>query len=287
MTKKTTILGINGSFGTLFSELLFNENQSVITGIDLSSTNSPSAKCSAYAPSDLTVFNEEVKLLVMESDVIIMCLPEDIAYRFIDIYIRYLSKNALLVDTLSVKSQIAALYNDNGFTALSLNPMFGPDLEFEGKNIIVVKIKDSDLSDGFISLLKTWKVNLITLTSEEHDKMTSLVQVATHAAVMAFGMTLIQSEIPVTELLKVATPPFLNMCTLFARITSGTKNVYWSIQTENMYASEIRKALINNLVTLDKSIQDEHEADFNQLIEPTTPGEKAIFKTLSQNFQKK
>jgi prephenate dehydrogenase len=287
MNKKTTILGVNGGFGCLFSELISAEDQMIITGVDLTDKELPAAKCSRYLPSDLTVFNDEVKLLISESDLIIICLPEHITYTFLDLYRSYISKNSLLVDTLSVKSQIVSVYNDNGFNALSLNPMFGPDLLFEGKNMIVVKIKESGLSEWVISLLSTLKVNLIYLTSEEHDKMTSIVQVATHAAVMAFGITLNQSDVSVNELLKIATPPFLNICTLFSRITSGNKNVYWSIQKENIYASQIRNALINNLIALDKSIHEDHEEVFNQLIEPNTPSEKVIFTALSQGYKSK
>ena len=286
MRKKIIILGINGSFGILFSKLFFKEEEIFVAGVDLSNEASPLANCSAYIPSDLTVFSEEIKGLARDADLIIMCLPEHVAYHFLGLYKHHISKDTLLVDTLSVKSEITAVYHGNGFTALSLNPMFGPDLDFKGKNMIVVKIKDSDKSDWFTSRLKTWEVNFTYLTGSEHDTMTSIIQVATHAAVMAFGTVLNQPKIPVTEFLKVATPPFLNMCTLFARITSGTKNVYWNIQRENVYASEIRKAMINNLTALDKSINEGREEDFNQLIEPNTSNDKAAFKALSGNFNK-
>ena len=284
MKKQVTILGINGGFGALFSRLLFSDEELTITGVDLNDSIHQNSNCSRYIPSDVSVFNEELKLVIGSSDVIIICLPEDAAYHFLNLYKRFISQTALLIDTLSIKAKVASSYIENDFNALSLNPMFGPDLPMEGKNIIVIKFKSSQTSEWFIALLKTWRLQMVYTTSDEHDKMSSYIQVATHATLMAFGITLNNADIPVTELLKVATPPFLNMTALFGRIISGNKNVYWNIQKENGYASAIRKTLINNLIALDKSIDEGGEEDFNKLIEVKTPEQKEFFQKLSNHF---
>src|SRR6202012_3215542 len=114
-------------------------------------------------------------------------------------------------------------------------------------------------------------------TSEEHDQMSSLIQVATHAAVLAFGMTVTNSGFSITDLVKVATPPFLNLSALFGRITGGNKKVYWNIQNDNVYGSGVRKELIKNLIALDKSIDEGTEADFYQLTEVRTFEQKGMF----------
>jgi prephenate dehydrogenase len=284
MEKKVTILGINGSFGSLFSRLLCEQNELIIIGVDLNSEIHISGKCSKYIQADLRLFNENLKSLLSESDLIIICLPEDIAYKFLNLYEYYISKSTLLIDTLSVKNEVASFYEKNHFNALSLNPMFGPDLQMEGKNIIIVKFKETAASNWFISLLETWKLNIVYATSDEHDKISSIVQVATHAAIMAFGATLNESDISITELLKVATPPFLSMSALFGRIVSGNKKVYWNIQNENTYAAEARKKLIKNLIALDKSIDNNKEGDFNNLIEAKTSDQTEAFKRLSDHF---
>jgi prephenate dehydrogenase len=162
--------------------------------------------------------------------------------------------------------------------------MFGPDLQIDGKNIIVVKFKETPASAWFISLLKLWNLNIVFTTSDEHDKMSSIIQVAAHAAVMAFGITLNNSDFSLKDLLKVSTPPFLSLSSLFGRIVSGTKKVYWNIQNENPYAYDVRKALIKNLIALDQSIDGKKEEDFNALIEPKTQDQKEAFKELSHNF---
>ncbi|MGZ3763093.1 MAG: prephenate dehydrogenase dimerization domain-containing protein [Mucilaginibacter sp.] len=284
MKKQVAILGINGGFGALFSRLLSAEEGLAITGVDLNNSVYQHSSCYRYLPSDVGMFSEELKLVVSSSDIIIVCLPEVAAYNFFNLYQSFISKQALLIDTLSIKADVAAIYIENDFNALSLNPMFGPDLPMEGKNIIVIKFKESARSEWFISLLKTWMLHIVYATSEEHDKISSIIQVATHAAVIAFGITLNSADHSISELLKVSTPPFLSLSALYGRIISGKKNVYWNIQKENAYASAIRKTLINNMVALDKSIDEDREDDFNALIDPKDPDQKEIFLKLADHF---
>jgi prephenate dehydrogenase len=283
MSKKGVILGINGGFGSLLSGLLFNEGLT-LTGVDLADIPNQSCKCSRYIASDVAVLNKEIRDALKESDVIIICLPEDASYEFFKLYDRYILKSALLIDTLSVKNEIASIYAENEFNALSLNPMFGPDLSMKGKNIIVIKFGEPKVSDWFIALLKVWELNIVYTTCEEHDQMSSFIQVATHAAILAFGITLTNSNLSMIDLMKVATPPFLNMSALFGRIIASHKKVYWNIQKENVYASGVRKSLIKNLMALDKSIDEGIEDDFNKLTEVKTEDQKEIFMKLSGYF---
>ncbi len=283
MEKRVAILGINGGFGRLFSELLFLEKQLTVTGVDLGDPDGQ-AKFSSYIKADLAIAVEEIKQLAAASDVIILCLPEAVAYKFLAIYKTCISKAALLIDTLSIKREISLLYDESDFSALSLNPMFGPDLEIEGKNIIVVKRGQTPLSGWFIALLEAWKLNIVYLDSEQHDRISALIQVATHAATMSFGIALNNFEIPLEKLLKIATPPFYSMSALFGRIVSGNKGVYWNIQQENAYASAMRKELIRNLTELDKCIDEGRQEDFNALIDPKTADQKKVIKSLSDQF---
>jgi prephenate dehydrogenase len=284
MKKKIAILGINGGFGALFSRQLFKEKNADITGVDLAQDISPSAECLTYIPSDVTMIRHELRLVIEQSDVIIICLPEEIAYKFLQVYEPYILRTALLVDTLSIKRKIASVYTKNNLNALSLNPMFGPDLPIKGNNMVVIKFNESQISAWFIGLLNLWGVKIVYTTSDQHDQISSFVQVATHAAIMAFGITVNNADFPTGDLLKVATPPFLSLITLFGRIVSGSKEVYWNIQQENVYASGVRKALIKNLIELDKSIDDGNQDAFKQLIEAKADGQKEIYQKLADHF---
>jgi prephenate dehydrogenase len=277
-------LGVNGGFGGLISRLLMKEEKVIVIGVDLNDQPAPTSRCSKYIGSNVTVIDNALVLMIRETDIIIICLPETIAYKFLDQYKRHLSKKSLLIDTLSVKEKVASIYEENDFTGLSLNPMFGPDLSIEGKNIVVVKFKHLPASDWFVSLLGLWKLNIVYTTAEDHDKMTSILQVAAHAAIMAFGMTLNNSDVPLNRLLEIATPPFVTLSTLSGRILSGNKKVYWDIQNENPFASEARQALIKNLTLLNNSVEDGLEDDFNKLITPRTDETLEIFRKLSAYF---
>lgn len=284
MKKKIIVLGINGGFGGVISRLLCNEEGSTIVGVDLSDHPSTTAKCSKYVRSDLTSTDSDFIALIKDAYIIIICLPESVAYKFFEQYDQHISKTSLLIDTLSVKQKISSIYNDNGFTALSLNPMFGPDLAMEGKNIVAIKFDNLPATEWFISLLEKWKLNIVYTTAMEHDKMTSIIQVATHAAIMAFGITLNSSDVALADLLKVSTPPFLTLTSLAARIISGNKKVYWDIQNENPFASAVRGALLNNITLLNNTIEEGNEDGFTELIGPDTEEKKELFRKLSIYF---
>ena len=268
----------------MFSSRLYNEEQLEINGIDLNSRLADSSNCNFYYQSDLTTANAETGSIIGESDIIIICLPEEVAYKFLELYGSQIPKTALIVDTLSIKSAVSSIYVKNDFNALSLNPMFGPDLKMDGQNIIVIKFKETPLSQLFVGYLVLWNLNIIYLTAEEHDRATSVIQAATHAAIIAFGATLKDSGLAIPELLKIATPPFLTLASLYARIASGSKNVYWNIQKENIYAAEARKALIENLGKLDKSISDGSEENFSRLVTPDTIGQTESLNQLADHF---
>lgn len=284
MKKKIIILGVNGGFGSVFCNLLLKQELLTITGVDLGSVSRFIDEPVNYCQSNLAAFDEALISIIQEADIIIACLPEHVAYQFLQLYIPYISDGALVIDTLSIKNQVAAIYTEHNIHALSLNPMFGPDLSPAGRNIIVISFKESELSKWFIGILSDLKLNLVFTTSDEHDRLSSLLQVATHAAIMTFGVTLAQSGQSVNILSSIATPPFLSMSTLYGRIALGNKEVYWNIQKENDYASDIRKALINNLTLLDQYIDQDKEEQFNQMIEIQNEDQLDFFKKLQTNF---
>jgi len=278
MSKNITILGINGGFGALFSRFLSKEPNLIITGVDLGPNVSQSSECSKYIQANISLISKDVKAIIFQSDLILICLPEEITYIFFDKYGNHISKSTLIIDTLSVKSKIATIYLRNDFNALSLNPMFGPDLSIVGKNIAVIKFLESEFSNWFISLLAKWNLCIRHLTSEEHDRLTAYIQVATHSVLIAFGMTLKDSAFSITELLNAATPPFLSLSTFFGRISSGNKNVYWNIQEENTFAKSVRKTLIENLITLDKTIIDGDRPAFDLILDSKTEDQEEFLR---------
>jgi prephenate dehydrogenase len=264
MNKKAIVLGINGKLGKLFTKLLSDENIEII-GFD----QSPSAKfdCTKYIEWDLSKPYNGLDLLIKEADYLIICLPAKITFNFFNNYDSQLFKQILVLDTLSIKSGIASIYLEKGLSALSINPMFGPDLELAARNMIVCNYANNADAEWLVSLFSNRGVRVTFLSADEHDKVTSIVQAATHAAIMAFGSALSKFGIDINKQLVVSTPLFYSLYAIYSRIISGNSDVYWEIQTENPYAEAARSVLIDSLQSIDNTIKNNKENSFSELFD--------------------
>jgi prephenate dehydrogenase len=119
----------------------------------------------------------------------------------------------------------------------------------------------------------------------------AMCQAATHAAVLAFGITLMQSGVGVRELLKVAPPPHLTMLALLSRILAGSPAVYWEIQSVNAHAETARVQLEDSVRHVSSAAKDEES--FGQLVDElraflgTTSSQLAnIAESIFQNLNK-
>jgi prephenate dehydrogenase len=264
MKKKAIVLGINGKLGGLFAKLLSDDNVEII-GFD----QSPNAKfdCSKYIEWDLSEPYSGLDLIINEADYLIICLPAKVTFTFFNNYDSHLFHQILIVDTLSIKSTISAIYLEKKLSALSINPMFGPDLELAGRNMIVCSYANCANAEWLISLFSNRGVRVTFLSADEHDKATSIVQAATHASIMAFGLTLSKLGIDISKQLDVSTPLFYSLYAIYSRIISGNSDVYWEIQTENPHAEAARSALIESLLSLDNTIKNNNENSFSDLFD--------------------
>src|SRR4051794_27944793 len=107
MNKKAIILGINGKLGALFVKLLSQENVEII-GFD----NSPNAKADGYKyiEWDLNKPYSGLDSIIKQSDYLIICLPAKVTFNFFNHYDSQTFSQVLILDTLSIKSKISAIY---------------------------------------------------------------------------------------------------------------------------------------------------------------------------------
>ena len=163
-----------------------------------------------------------------------------------------MSPGALWVDTLSVKTEICQRLEgaNKSIEILSVNPMCAPSLSLIGQNVAVVEISKGRLGVRFERLLSTWGARLIRLTAQEHDHNAALVQAATHAAILAFGLALRRSNYDIQEAWLMSTPPHRLLLWLLRRIVSGSAETYWDIQAANPYSSGLRDQMASSITEL-------------------------------------
>ena len=262
------ILGANGQLGRLFSHKLSQTGASV-TGIDLDQTSSEKGKYSVYISADLTIPDTRVVAAIQQAACIIICLSESAALAALAGIMKSISRGALLVDTLSVKANYLQQVRLAGkeIECLSINPMFAPSLDFETQNVAVIEVASGPLAEEFVCLLRSWGAQVTRVTLEEHDATTALIQVATHATLIAFGSVLSKLGYDIQSALRISTPPHRIVLSLLARIILANPEVYWEIQHGNPLAGKIREALAQSIDELNNVSAAANPEAFSRLLE--------------------
>jgi 4-amino-4-deoxyprephenate dehydrogenase len=268
MLKNAIILGGSGQAGSLLIRSLLDSAVEV-TEVDLR-RHSGSDPNRRYIRADVTRCGPELEEAIRNSDCVCICLPERIALDSAPRLVSAMSDGALWVDTLSVKGPIVRCLEPHAgrVEILSINPMFAPALGWPGHAVAVVEAGQAGPKTRvFKELLAQWGAAVQTVTAEEHDRLTAALQVATHAAVLAFGSVLRKLDYDVKAALEVATPPHRMLLALLYRMISQNPEVYWDIQAYHPHAADVRHQLIASLNSLQTLTESGDIDQFKRLFE--------------------
>jgi prephenate dehydrogenase len=180
------------------------------------------------------------------SDLVVLATPEPVALEAVGVLLPRMRTGGLLVDTLSVKSRFAAALAGRATRAelLGINPMFAPSLGFAGRSVVAVPYAAGQSADAFIDFISAQGSTVVRLSAEQHDRVCAALQVATHAAVLGFGLALQASGHDVATAQQIAPPPHRALLALVARILAADPEVYRDIQAANPFAAEMRARLV-------------------------------------------
>src|SRR6476659_4174093 len=219
---RAMILGGLGQAGQLMAQALTDAGREVIL-VDV--RRPPEENNTArYVQADVTRPDDD---LISGVDCIVMCLPERAALQAAPAILEAMPEGALWVDTLSVKQNVCGLlrgYKEK-LELVSINPMFAPALGFAGNSVAFVVIAGGPKSEQFARLLRSLQANVEMVTPETHDRLTAAIQVATHAAILSFGTTLLELDYDVAKGSALATPPHRLLLSLLQRLSAANPEV--------------------------------------------------------------
>ena len=265
------VLGGNGAMGSLFCRQLAGVAKQVIA-IDLQQKFAHEVKGIKYIEADVCNPSIEAKNALPHADLVIAALPEDVAMTAWPEIAASQKKTSLLVDTLSVKTPFinAISQSKSPDEIISINPMFGPSLGFSGQSAVVIDVRHGPIADEFIALLTSWGCGVVFLTTEEHDRYAAMLQTVTHAAILAFGMSLQKLNYDLSAVEPLMPPPHRTLLALMARILRADPQVYWEIQASNPFAVEGRRALESSSMEFSKLLRDNNQHGFQKLLNSMT-----------------
>jgi prephenate dehydrogenase len=267
---RVVIAGGSGAVGSLFAEQLQESgNDVVIVDRDVPG---PTHRVTRFVRGDISDPGAEVADVVRTADAVLLCVPEPVALVAIGRLVGTLRPDALIADTLSVKTTVvpalhAAAMIAGDAEALSLNPMFAPSLGFAGQAVASVVVRDGRRGRALRDLIEQWGARVVTVTADQHDRVTAAAQALTHAAVIAFGVALAELDVDIADLDRMGPPPHTALLSLLARIASGAPEVYWDVQAANPHAPAARRALARGVSQLTGVVEDGDSAAFGDLLD--------------------
>lgn len=222
-----------------------------------------------FLRSDATAPDRALLQVISAADCVIVCLPEDAALAAIGGIVGAMRQGALWVDTLSVKTAVCRAFGERAqdVEVLSINPMFAPALGWRGHAVAAVELAAGPRSAAMIGLLESWGARVERVGAEAHDALTAAIQVATHAAVLAFGSALRELGYKTDPGLRLATPPHQLMLALLSRIVDANPAVYAEIQRCHPQGEAVRQAMRRALATVSAGAQDPAADAMHRLFE--------------------
>lgn len=268
---RVVVAGGSGAVGSLFAERLRESGNDVVI-VDLA-VQGPARRGTRCVRGDIGDPGAELIGLIGTADAVLLSVPESVALVAIGRLAGALRPDALIADTLSVKTTVvpalraAALVAGDAAEALSLNPMFAPSLGFAGHPVASVVVRDGRRGRALRDLIEQWGARVVTVTADQHDRVAAAAQVLTHAAVIAFGAALAELDVDIADLDRMGPPPHTALLALLARIASGAPEVYWDVQAANPHAPAARRALARGLSQLTGAVEDGDRAAFGDLLD--------------------
>ncbi|MFI1940825.1 prephenate dehydrogenase/arogenate dehydrogenase family protein [Streptomyces purpureus] len=242
---RSVVVGGCGAVGGMFAGLLREAGSRTVV-VDIAP---PPAERDACVVADITAPGPELSAALADADLVLLAVHEAVALKAVAPVTRLMRPGALLADTLSVRTAMAAELAAHAPTVehVGLNPMFAPSARMAGRPVAAVVTRDGPGVTALLRLIERQGGRPVRLAPEEHDRTAAATQALTHAVIVSFGLALTQLDVDVRTLTSTAPPPHVTLLALLARVLGGSPEVYGEIQRSNPHAASARQALCDAL----------------------------------------
>ncbi|MBK7904607.1 MAG: prephenate dehydrogenase [Proteobacteria bacterium] len=260
---RAMVVGGSGAVGALLVQRLAAAGVPALYVVDRRSPRElPHVR---WIQDDICNPSQQTLLLIESADLVILATPEEVAVASLGAVLPRMKQGSLLVDTLSVKTRIAQALAGIASQAelLGINPMFAPSLGFAGRSVVAVPYSAREQADAFLEFIRSQGSDVVRLSAEEHDRACAALQVATHAAVLSFGIALRAVNYDLTNAARIAPPPHRTL------VVAGTNRQRRprglpGHSGRHPFAAEMRAQLAHR--HLDDVVGEGNAESFNQLI---------------------
>jgi len=251
--RSAIVVGAGGGMGRMFLDRLASADCATV-GWDIMESD-------GVVTADVLDLSEQMRETLGKADLVLLAVPDRVACLAAADVASAMAPEAMLVDCTSVKAPYVGAVGDAGSCGLvSVNPLFGPGLDWAGRSIVVTDLRPPRFPERLTEFLKGSGLEIIRLDAEHHDRLAAEAQAQLHAAIVAFVMS------ASADGMAFATPPNRIMRMLAARILTGEPQVYWEIQTSNPFAGQARRRFIDAMQELDAVCVGGDQEGFSRLL---------------------
>ena len=217
----------------------------------------------------ISVSDEKNKPQDLEnSDIVFISVPINIAPKIITETANKTSKDCLIIDLSSIKSETKNALENSNRPSLSMHFLFGPSVHsIQNQKIIIEEFGNSKLANELIELFKNEGAQIIEMDSNSHDLTMAHIQSLTHFINLCLAEILIKNKIGISG--QISTPVFLSQISSTLRVLSQNPKLLSEIQTLNPKFLEVVESFLNIQKDLVKKIKAKDvksiETQFNKL----------------------
>jgi len=225
--------------------------------------NTPDATVIAYSrnehpvPEGVVLGSEDE---VLSCDMIFFCVAISAFESVLKRVAPKISKDSIVMDTCSVKTYPAIwmkkYLGPTGCHMVATHPMFGPDSArngVEGLPLVLCPMDGEDEAFRKVKrFFKAWKVRILVLTTEEHDRQAAYSQGVTHF----IGRTLKQLGIESTL---IGTKGFNSLLVIMEQTCNDPLQLFYDLQRFNPFTFKMRRELSEAFDKVESQVEEIEE----------------------------
>jgi len=179
--------------------------------------------------------------LAEQCDLVIVSVPIHDTVRVIDEISPVLTKDQILCDFTSLKTEPVAAMLKSKARVIGLHPLFGPTVQsLRHQTIIVCPARaEENVLQSLLSLFWDEGAQCTLATPEQHDRMMAVVQGLTHFVTLCMADSVRRLGIDIETTRAFTSPVYQIELALVGRLLSQDPSLYADILQQNPYVPEV------------------------------------------------
>jgi prephenate dehydrogenase len=204
--------------------------------------------------------------LAEQCDLVIVSVPIHDTVRVINEISPVLTRDQLLCDFTSLKTEPVAAMMRSKASVIGLHPLFGPTVQtLHHQTIIVCPARaEENVLQSLLSLFRDEGAQCTLATPEQHDRMMAVVQGLTHFVTLCMADSVRRLGIDIDTTRAFTSPVYQIELSLVGRLLSQDPSLYADILQQNPFVPEVLSICTSSAEDLRRIVDTRDPALFKE-----------------------